>query len=89
MHTVAYWKEYMSDDDDPSLPSPVKCGFPYLQNGKPYLQNGKVNVTGSTATFSCDSDYELNGVQSLSCQNGTWSGQVPTCEGNLLYWPIN
>ena len=68
-HTVGS----IMNDVDPSLHSLVLCSL--------NLPNGEVNVTGSTATFSCNSGYELNGVQSLSCQNGTWNGQVPTCEG--------
>ena len=34
---------------------------------------------GSTATVSCEDDYELSGE--VVCQdNGTWSGPTPTCE---------
>ena len=62
------------NDVDPSLHSLVLC-VPLN------LPNGEVDVIGSTATFSCNSGYKLNGAQNLSCQSFKWNGQVPTCEG--------
>ena len=46
--------------------------------------NGEVTwtglTTGSTATYTCDSDYQLTGDQTRTCLNtGVWSGQEPTC----------
>ena len=46
--------------------------------------NGEVTwtglTTGSTATYTCDSDYQLTGDQTRTCRNtGVWSGQKPTC----------
>ena len=37
---------------------------------------------GSTATYTCDSGYQLSGDQSRTClSTGVWSGQEPTCTG--------
>ena len=48
--------------------------------------NGSVVVSGysesSTATFSCDEGYSLNGSEILHCgSDGQWSQDEPTCEG--------
>ena len=50
--------------------------------------NGRVMITGSTygsvAIYSCEPGYELVGDETRSCEeDGTWSGDEPTCEGNL------
>ena len=50
--------------------------------------NGNVFVgtttLGSLATYSCDPSFRLVGMESRLCQeNGTWSGEIPTCEGNV------
>lgn len=48
--------------------------------------NGQVSapnqpVQGDTATFSCNTDYELVGAETTTCQsNGQWSLPVPTCQ---------
>jgi hypothetical protein len=61
----------------PTCP-PVDCGAltPPL--------NGKVNVTATTynssATYSCDSGYNLSDTTPRTCQaTKQWSGNVPTC----------
>ena len=46
--------------------------------------NGAVSQTrnseGDTATYTCDSGYELVGHQVLNCQaNGTWDNSPPIC----------
>ena len=45
--------------------------------------NGVVSVTGATATYTCDSGYELDltsGSEVRTCQaDGMWSGSAPTC----------
>ena len=48
--------------------------------------NGTISFTtttfGSTATYSCNTGYTLSGGSIRTCQSdGTWSGSVPTCEG--------
>ena len=49
-------------------------------------ENGAVSITGTgvgdTATYTCNSGYELSGSDTRTCQsNGEWSGSAPTCEG--------
>ena len=52
--------------------------------------NGQVSHTGGTtfgqtATYSCNTGYNLVGDNTHTCQaTGEWSGSVPTCEGMLL-----
>ena len=53
--------------------------------------NGSVTHTagttfGQTATYSCDTGYNLVGNSTRTCQaTGNWSGSVPTCQGMLLH----
>ncbi|XP_068823707.1 seizure 6-like protein 2 isoform X5 [Capricornis sumatraensis] len=58
----------------------LSCGFP------PQPAHGDVSVTdlhpGGTATFHCDSGYQLQGEETLVCLNGTrpaWSSEPPSC----------
>ncbi|XP_062036055.1 seizure 6-like protein 2 [Lepus europaeus] len=58
----------------------LSCGFP------PRPAHGDVSVTdlhpGGTATFHCDSGYQLQGEETLVCLNGTrpaWNGEPPSC----------
>ena len=46
--------------------------------------NGALTFTtttqGSTATYTCDTGYQLDGVSTRMCQaDGTWSDDAPTC----------
>ena len=46
--------------------------------------NGQVSLSGttigSTASYSCDAGYELEGDKTRTCQsNGQWSGREPSC----------
>ena len=41
--------------------------------------NGQVIIIGSTATYTCDSGYELIGDDTRTCEDGVWTGQEPTC----------
>ena len=51
--------------------------------------NGSVNHTagttlGQTATYSCNTGYNLVGDSTRTCQaTGIWSGSAPTCQGML------
>ena len=52
--------------------------------------NGMVTVTGqrsgATATYSCDSGYEVDGSVTRTCQaTGMWSGSEPTCVGMYVF----
>ena len=58
----------------------VDCGqLPDPTNGLVTLTGA---VLGSTATYSCDTGFNLVGSTLRTCQaNGLWSGSAPTCEG--------
>ena len=45
--------------------------------------NGSVTLTvGTTATYSCNTGYNLVGDSTRTCQaTGKWSGSAPTCQG--------
>ena len=59
----------------------VNCGTPSSP------ANGQVSHTsgttfGQTATYSCDTGYDLMGDNTRTCQStGVWSGSEPTCQG--------
>ena len=46
-----------------------------------YPANGQVTIIGSTATYTCDSGYELIGDDTRTCVDGVWTGEEPTCIG--------
>ena len=56
--------------------------------------NGSVNHTsgttfGQTATYSCNTGYNLVGDSIRTCQaTGEWSGSAPTCKGMSLIGDI-
>lgn len=51
-------------------------------------QNGHINCSSlseprydSQCTFSCDQDYTLDGLTTLTCgHSGNWTGDIPTCQ---------
>ena len=53
--------------------------------------NGWVTLTagttlGQTATYSCNTGYNLEGNRTRTCQaTGNWSESAPTCRGMLLH----
>ena len=53
--------------------------------------NGQVNHTfgttfGQTATYSCDTGYNLVGGTTRTCQaTGVWSGSTPSCQGTFMW----
>ena len=54
------------------------CGAVTLEHGLISYSYG--TKYGSTATFYCESGYELSGESSISCQEDeSWSEDVPTC----------
>ena len=62
----------------------VDCG------SLPDPANGRVDHTagtslGQTATYSCNTGYNLVGNSTRTCQaEGNWSGNTPTCQGMSL-----
>ena len=67
-----------------SLSTVVDCGT--LTNPA----SGQVSHTGratfrQTATYSCDTGYNLVGDSNRTCQaTGVWSASEPICQGRLL-----
>ena len=63
----------------------VVCGnLTDPDNGSVYHTAG--TTFGQTATYSCNTGYNLVGDSTLSCQAiGNWSGSAPTCQGMLLH----
>ena len=57
----------------------VRCGgLSDPSNGRVIITN---DVPGGTATYSCNSGYNLNGQNTRTCQNnGEWSGEAPICQ---------
>ena len=57
--------------------------------------NGSVNHTagttlGQTATYSCNTGYNLVGDSTRTCQaEENWSGSASTCEGMYIYSEVN
>ena len=53
--------------------------------------NGQVSHTagttfGQTATYSCDTGYNLVGDNTRTCQDtGVWSGSTPGCQGTSMW----
>ena len=50
--------------------------------------NGQVVVTGTspgdTATYSCNTGFELEGADTVTCEDdGVWSAEPPACRGEL------
>ena len=44
--------------------------------------DGGKNILGTTATFTCDANYEMVGDAARTCQDdGAWSGTQPRCVG--------
>ena len=58
----------------------VDCGqLPAPENG---LIDGNLTTFNNTASYSCDTGYELVGDQTRTClASGNWSGSQPSCDG--------
>ena len=68
----------------PYIYTVVDCGNGTLNDPT----DGQVSFTtttfGSTATYSCNTGYNLQGVATRTCQaDGTWSDSEPTCQSKL------
>ena len=65
------------------LSTAVDCGtLPNPANGR--VDNTAGTTFGQTATYSCNTGYNLVGNSTCLCQaTGVWSGSAPTCEGML------
>ena len=66
------------------LNTDVDCGTPKtIEHGSLKLQ-GNNTSHGAVAAYYCDDNWQIKGIRSRRfCQeNGTWSGELPVCEGN-------
>ena len=46
--------------------------------------NGRISFDGLTVTYTCNTNYTLNGPITRTCgDNGKWSLTAPTCEGKF------
>lgn len=42
--------------------------------------NNKNKTIGSIVKFACESGYEIQGHEQITCQNGgVWSASIPSC----------
>ena len=50
-----------------------------------FLANGQVDTSsGTTATYTCNTGYILNGPSSRTCgSDGVWSPGAPTCDSKI------
>ncbi len=65
----------------------VTC--PALTNPTNGLVSVDSNTVGSTATYTCDTGYDVNGATTVTCgADGSWSAP-PTCDGEKLLTLLN
>ena len=58
----------------------VQC--PALENPADGMVSVTGNSSGDTATYICDSNFDLLGVSERVCEDdGQWSGEAPMCIG--------
>lgn len=64
----------------------VDCGpAPEPEHGSVWLVNGTTTFA-SQATYTCESDYRLQGRTTRLCQeDGSWSSSLPTCKRKILF----
>jgi hypothetical protein len=65
----------------------VDCGpAPEPAHGSVWLVNGTTTFS-SQATYTCGSDYRLQGRTTRLCQeDGNWSSTLPTCKRKIRSW---
>ena len=62
----------------------VSCTFPHLANDMAQVDRPAVNgrySENTTANFTCNDNYAINGHNQSSCQaeSATWNPPIPTC----------
>lgn len=50
---------------------------------------GQGNKAGDRYKFQCDSSYTLVGKNEIVCENGEWSGEVPSCKAKCSQIKLN
>ena len=54
-------------------------------NGSLLISGTGVGVYQETATYACETGFNLVGMSERVCQSdGTWSGSAPTCQSNAF-----
>ena len=62
----------------------VDCGN-LTDPGNGSVTHSAGTTFGQTATYSCNTSYNLEGNSTRTCQaTGNWSGSEPTCQSMLL-----
>ena len=66
----------------------MDCGsLPDPANGA--VSHAAGTAFGQTATYSCNTDYNLVGDNTRTCQaTGEWSGSAPTCQ-SMFYLAVS
>ncbi len=69
-----------------TFPPPVPIvTCPTLPNPMNGIVDMSSNTEGSTATYTCNSGFGVNGAESSMCENsGSWSADPPTCQRELI-----
>ena len=49
------------------------------------FHDGNDFSSGRSVTYSCDSQYVLEGSAVIICEDGQWVGQAPVCRGNQYF----
>ncbi len=68
--------------------STVTC--PTLVNPTDGTVTMSSNTEGSTATYSCNTGFGVNGVEMVTCaSDSSWSADPPTCDCELMVTVLN
>ena len=54
-------------------------------NGKRLSENFQ---EGQIVTFKCNLDHDLVGNDTIRCEGGMWTGDVPKCKGESNFRPL-
>ncbi|XP_071094759.1 uncharacterized protein [Haliotis cracherodii] len=64
----------------PSCSAPTCPPLPSILNGNFEVLKGNDNAHGSVVRYSCIVGYDIIGVDTLTCNQGVWSGNRPLCD---------
>ncbi|XP_063692070.1 uncharacterized protein LOC134824223 [Bolinopsis microptera] len=72
----------------------LPCEDPFIEFGTVLNSAGTQRLVGDTVTFTCNTDYKLEGSSILTCRisssgserAGTWYPERPTCRKEYLEW---
>ena len=59
----------------------MDCGNDIDITPQDFVQSSTEMTHGTAVTFTCDSDMC---TYTRMCNNGTWSGDLPVCQGNFV-----